>query len=145
MTTGMTAAHRGSATTTGTTVARRVSPAAATRRDRAVARPVPPATAGGRATTSASVRRRRLAAVLAMLVLTIVLTVAVGRVGASAQLADPVAGHAVVAPGDTLWDIAVETAPDGVDPREQLAAIRGLNGLDSSAVAPWSVVLLPAR
>lgn len=93
----------------------------------------------------ATLRRRRLVALVALLVLSTLLTMAIGRVGAQAELAEPVAGHAVVAPGDTLWDVAVDTAPNGVDPREQLAAIRGLNGLDSSAVAPWTVVLLPAR
>jgi hypothetical protein len=98
-----------------------------------------------RGVSRASLLRRRIAALLALLLLIIVLTVAVGRVGAEAELADPVAGHAVIAPGDTLWDVAVATAPDGVDPREQLAGIRALNGLDGATLAPWTVVLLPAR
>lgn len=113
----------------------------------AVARAAPLATVAAPVTvlSRATLRRRRLAMLLSLLVLSSLLTVAIGRVGAQAELADPVAGHAVVEPGDTLWDVAVETAPNGVDPREQLAAIRGLNGLDSSAVTPWTVVLLPAR
>ncbi|MFO7778896.1 MAG: hypothetical protein R6V28_11130 [Nitriliruptoraceae bacterium] len=93
----------------------------------------------------AMLRRRRLVALVALVALSILLTVAIGRVGAQAELLDPIAGHAVVAPGDTLWEVAVDTAPSGVDPREQLAAIRGLNGLEGSAVDPWTVVLLPAR
>jgi len=92
-----------------------------------------------------TLRRRRLVVVVALLAFTTLLTMSIGRVGASAELADPVAGHAVVAPGDTLWEVAVDTAPNGVDPREQLAAIQDLNGLDGSALAPWSVVLLPGR
>ncbi len=107
----------------------------------------PAAAADGSSTVvpRATLRRRRLAVLVALLVLSTLLTVAIGRVGAQAELADPAAGHAVVAPGDTLWDVAVDTAPSGVDPREQLAAIQGLNGLDGSAVDPWTVVLLPAR
>jgi hypothetical protein len=92
-----------------------------------------------------TLRRRRLVAVVVLLALSILLTVSIGRVGAEAELADPSAGHAVVAPGDTLWDIAVDTAPNGVDPREQLASIQDLNGLNGSAVDPWTVLLLPAR
>ena len=100
---------------------------------------------GSRGVSRVALVRRRVSALAALLLLVIVLTVAVGRVGAEAELADPVAGHVVIAPGDTLWDVAVATAPDGVDPREQLAAIRALNGLDGTTVGSWSVVLLPAR
>lgn len=92
-----------------------------------------------------TLRRRRLIALVALVALSILLSVLIGRVGAQAELIEPVAGHAVVTPGDTLWDVAVDTAPNGVDPRQHLAAIRALNGLDGSAVAPWTVVLLPAR
>jgi hypothetical protein len=110
-----------------------------------VTAPVTHAVGSMAAVSRTTLRRRRLVAVVTLLALSILLTVAIGRVGAQAELADPVAGHAVVTPGDTLWDVAVDTAPDGVDPREQLAAIQGLNGLDSSAVDPWTVLLLPAR
>lgn len=108
-----------------------------------IARPARPATRAG--VSRAALRRRRLVAVVALLAVATLLTMSVGRVDARAGLADPVAGHAVVTPGDTLWDIAVATAPNGVDPREQLAAIQELNGFDGSAVDPWSVVLVPAR
>jgi hypothetical protein len=74
-----------------------------------------------------------------------VLTALIGRVGAEAELEDKIAGHVVVQPGETLWDVAVATAPDGVDPREQLRAVAELNGLDSSSLDAWSVVLVPAR
>jgi hypothetical protein len=121
-----------------------ISPAVGSSATRA-ARPTSLAVGSSAAVSRATLRRRRLIAVVALLVLSTLLTVAIGRVGAEAELADPVAGHVVVAPGDTLWDVAVESAPDGVDPREQLTAIQGLNGLDSSAVDPWTVLLLPAR
>ncbi|TVP72542.1 MAG: hypothetical protein EA340_03335 [Nitriliruptor sp.] len=93
----------------------------------------------------ATVLRRRLVALAGLVLLLTLLTVAVGRVGAEAELADRVAGHTVLAPGDTLWDVAVSSAPEGVDPREQLSAIRVLNGFEGAAVDAWTVVLLPAR
>lgn len=96
-------------------------------------------------TSDATLLRRRLVALAGLVLLLTLLTVAVGRVGAEAELADRVAGHTVLAPGDTLWDVAVSSAPDGVDPREQLAAIRALNGFDGASVDAWTVVLLPAR
>jgi Tfp pilus assembly protein FimV len=90
-------------------------------------------------------RRRRLGMLAALVLTVFVLTMLIGRVGAEAELADPVAGHVVVEPGQTLWDIAVATAPDGVDPRRQLAALRELNGLDGAHLDVWTVVLIPAR
>ena len=96
--------------------------------------------------TARSTYHRRRVGVLAGLVLPVfALTVLVGRAGAEAELADPVAGHVVVAPGETLWDVAVDTAPDGVDPRRQLAALRELNGFDGGHLDAWAVVLIPAR
>lgn len=92
-----------------------------------------------------TVLRRRLVALAGLVLVLTLVTVAVGRVGAEAELADRVAGHAVLGPGDTLWDVAVSSAPDGVDPREQLAAIRVLNGFEDASVDAWTVVLLPAR
>jgi hypothetical protein len=89
--------------------------------------------------------RRRTVAVLALLALAFALTVAIGRVGAQAELADKVAGHVVVEPGQTLWDVAAATAPAGVDVRDQLAALEALNGLRAHEVDAWTVVLLPAR
>lgn len=93
----------------------------------------------------ATVVRRRSMALAVFLVAAFLLTVAIGRVGAEAELADPVAGHAVIEPGQTLWGIAVDTAPEDVDPRQQLRAIQDLNGLTTADVAAWTVVLLPAR
>lgn len=87
----------------------------------------------------------RVGAVLVLVVLVFLVTVAVGRVGAEAELADPVGGHAVVEPGSSLWAVAVETAPPGADPRAQLDAIRDLNGIRGSDIAAWTVVLLPAH
>lgn len=88
-------------------------------------------------------RRRAVVACVAVLV-------AVTLLGATrGVLAQPeaevAAGHVVLAPGETLWDVAVRSAPVGVDPREQLDAIRRLNGFGSAALDAWTVVLIPAR
>lgn len=95
--------------------------------------------------TRASGWRRRIGAVLVVVTLLVLLVAAIGGMGASADLEDRVAGHVVLEPGETLWDVAVSTAPDGMDPRAQLAEIKDLNGFDTASVDAWTVVLLPAR
>ena len=95
--------------------------------------------------TRASSWRRRAGALLLMLVVVAMLIAAVGQIGASADLEDRVAGHVVIEPGETLWDVAAATAPEGMDTRAQLAAIEELNGIRASDVDAWTVVLLPAR
>lgn len=95
--------------------------------------------------TRAAAWRRRAGALLALVLLAFLLTVAVGAVTADAELADPVAGTVTIGPGETLWEVASATAPEGVGVREQLGAIVALNGFDGSALEPWTVVLLPAR
>jgi hypothetical protein len=110
-----------------------------------VGRPAASAAAPAATTSASTIWRRRIVAVLALVLLAFVLTVAIGRVGAGADLDDPVAGHVVVAPGETLWDVAAATAPPGVDVRRQLADLEALNGVSSSEVAAWTVILIPAR
>lgn len=87
------------------------------------------------------VRRRRLAALVAALVLALVVAAAVQAVVLLADVASspapealdtgtaqPVAGQVyVVQPGDTLWSIAAEIAPDR-DPRAVVEALRAANG-----------------
>ena len=86
---------------------------------------------------------RRLAVILAAALL---LGVGVASVAAaSSDRAEPVAaGHVVLQPGETLWDIAVRSAPAGVDPRRQLDTLRRLNGFGPGALDAWTVVLIPA-
>lgn len=48
----------------------------------------------------------------------------------------------VVQPGETLWSIASEVAP-AADPRETLAVIRDLNGMQGSTVVPGQSVVVP--
>ena len=86
-------------------------------------------------------RRQRLAVLAVLLALGLIV---LGWSGADAQLVDEAAASVVVSPGETLWDVAVATAPDGVDPRAQLRELMALNGFDSSGVPAWTVVLVPA-
>ena len=89
--------------------------------------------------------RRRLMLVVGLLFVGLLLLGVFGQVGASADLADRVDGHVIVEPGQTLWDVALMTAPDGVDARAHLAAIEDLNGVRADDVQAWNVILLPAR
>lgn len=95
--------------------------------------------------SAAVIWRRRAVAILGLIVVVFLLTVAIGRVGAEAELQDKVAGHVVVQPGQSLWEVAVATAPEGMDARRHLDEVVKLNGFTSSQVDAWTVVLLPAR
>ncbi|MFP4634711.1 MAG: hypothetical protein ACLFRD_02520 [Nitriliruptoraceae bacterium] len=95
-------------------------------------------------TPRAIYRRRRILVVAVLVALVLLVGVVLGRATAQAELEDPVGGQHVVEPGQTLWEVALETAPDGVDPREQLADLRELNALDGGMVEAWTVLLLPA-
>lgn len=86
--------------------------------------------------------RRRLTVVAGLLAAALALTLLIGNAGAQAGLEDRVAGHVVVQPGQTLWEVATAHAPSGTDPRAYLSELRELNGLDGD-VAAWTVVLLP--
>ncbi|MDP8929765.1 MAG: hypothetical protein M3O70_14640 [Actinomycetota bacterium] len=104
-----------------------------------------------RVLASANCRHCRLRAVLGKhplgLTFAVVgLVVALAAAGGGAQ-ADPahsdVVGHVTVAPGQTLWGIAVAHAPAGTDPRAYLLRLRDVNGLDGRPVPAWTVVFLP--
>ena len=84
--------------------------------------------------------------VLATVAVAVALAVS-GLVGATTSGAGEleVAGHVVLQPGETLWDVAVRSAPAGVDPRRQLDDIRRVNGFGPGAHDAWTVVLIPAR
>ena len=108
---------------------------------------VAPATAPDlRLVAPARVAPRWRTAVLAAVVLAALLvlggTVAAAAGSGTGDLA--VAGHVVLQPGETLWDVAVRSAPAGVDPRRQLDDIRRVNGFRSGTLDAWTVVLIPA-
>jgi hypothetical protein len=91
-------------------------------------------------------RVRLLGIVAGIVVLAVVMFTLGAMIGArTSEAAAPpeIVGTATVAPGGTLWDIAVTHAPDGTDPRAYLEELRRVNGLGSD-IAPWTVVLLPA-
>ncbi len=46
--------------------------------------------------------------------------------------------------GDTLWEVAVAQGPEGADPRQVVAAIRRINGLEGSLIRPGEVLRIPA-
>jgi hypothetical protein len=89
--------------------------------------------------------RRPRIGVVASAVVAVALAVGL-TLGATAVSAPaPTVGtHVVLQPGETLWDVAVRSAPPGVDARRQLADIRRLNGFQGGAIEAWTVVLLPA-
>jgi hypothetical protein len=100
----------------------------------ATLRLVAPRARGGRRTVV------RVAAALLVAVLAAVLTLGVAS-ASSPEL--EVGSHVVLQPGETLWDIAVRSAPPGVDARRQLADIRRINGFGGGSLEAWTVVLLP--
>lgn len=93
---------------------------------------------------SPRVRRNRRFAVLFVLALAVVLAMGAGALVADADGPTAVSQTVTVAPGDTLWDVAVAHTPDGADPRRTLDRIRDLNGLTGSDVPAWTAVVLPA-
>ena len=91
-------------------------------------------------------RRRARAGVVAAAVIALLLAVSGVVIATTAGAGElEVAGHVVLQPGETLWDVAVRSAPAGVDPRRQLDDIRRVNGFGPGAHDAWTVVLIPAR
>ncbi|MFN2556920.1 MAG: hypothetical protein ABR592_08620 [Nitriliruptorales bacterium] len=81
---------------------------------------------------------------LAFVVLGLAVAMLSGHDGADRDVVAGAAGdHVTVAPGQTLWDIAVAHTPPGSDPRAYLLQLREANGLDGRPVPAWTVVLLP--
>lgn len=89
-------------------------------------------------------RRRSLLVTLAAVVVTAALVAGIARPLLAAAESPQAAGHVVLQPGETLWDVAVRSAPADVDPRAQLDALRRLNGFGTGPLDAWTVVLVPA-
>jgi LysM domain len=51
--------------------------------------------------------------------------------------------HAVVQPGDTIWDIAAPHVPEGMSLQDYVAEVLLLNDVDPAALEPGSVLDLP--
>lgn len=88
--------------------------------------------------------RRRIVAVAVVPVVLLALGSGISRLVAAPIAVPQAGGSAVVEPGDTLWDLAVEHTPTGEDVRVTLRDIQLLNGFESATVPAWTVVLLPA-
>lgn len=56
---------------------------------------------------------------------------------------DSISVHVFVAPGDTLWEIAADRAPSGVDLRYAVYQLRELNGLASANLRVGQRIQLP--
>ena len=104
-------------------------------------RPVHPASAGVRLTA-----RGRLALLVASSVFLLLVVLFSGQLSADAGTSAGQQGRAtgvvVVQPGETLWQIAREVAPQA-DPRETVALIRSLNGLDDSSIEAGQSIVVP--
>jgi LysM repeat protein len=48
-----------------------------------------------------------------------------------------------VRPGDTLWGIALEHGPDGMDTRAIISTIERINGLDGGVLQAGAVLEIP--
>lgn len=90
-------------------------------------------------------RRGRLV-VLALVSLVALALIVVGAASVSAATssgAPATTSTVVVQPGQTLWEVAEQVAPDR-DPREVIKRISDLNALSSSVVAPGQALSIPA-
>lgn len=88
-------------------------------------------------------RRGRL--VVLLVGVFVLLAIGVAFAGVSLASEEPEAtGTLVVAPGDTLWDIATELS-DGGDVRETMRHIEQLNSLDSVALAAGQRLDVPVE
>lgn len=96
------------------------------------------------ATPAAVYRRRRVVAALLVVGLLVGLGLGLTALIPDAPPMPAATTTAMLAPGDTLWDVAVAVTPPGGDPRVTLEQIRELNGLGTDPVPAWTTVLVPA-
>jgi len=93
--------------------------------------------------TRAVYRRRRLAVLIALVLLVGgLLTALAGQSGAApAHAPEPLLS--VVGVGDTVLDLVRPLAPEGTDPRAFAADVLHASGLDGRAVRPGAVLRVP--
>jgi len=91
-------------------------------------------------------RRGRFALVLSVMVALVVAGFGLGRSESlAAGRVHPAAPHTVVvAPGETLWAVAVRAEPHA-DPRLVVAEIEARNHLRTAAVEPGEQLVVPSR
>ena len=86
----------------------------------------------------AKYRRRRLGALL------VAAALATGVYAGGVAWAEPQPVHYTVAPGDTLWEIAIEHTAPWEDPRPKVEAIREANDLSGYEIYPGMSLTLPS-
>jgi len=111
----------------------------------AIRRPARTARADAAARPSGLHLTRRGRLVVLLLAVTIVLgaTFAATRADAGGPVSAPVVERYVVAPGDTLWEIAVGLAKPGEDLRDVVREVQLLNRLPSAGLTAGQAILLP--
>jgi LysM repeat protein len=90
-------------------------------------------------TTTASVRLRALFIISITVVVVLLLLASAGS--ASGEVTDTYDYR--VKSGDTLWEIAAEHGPDGVDRRRIVAVIEKINDLATSGLQAGQVIEIP--
>jgi LysM domain len=107
----------------------------------------PAARRAGRGASVRLTRRGRL--VLVVVALTAVLVagffLGAGSVATQERGTSPATEVVMVAPGETLWDIASRITPSGDDVRDTMYDIKRLNALSSSALDAGQRIRVPAE
>jgi hypothetical protein len=93
-------------------------------------------------------RRRRIAVVAVVLLLAVAgwlvaLLLALPLHSDARLAAAPPSEQVVVAPGDTIWDVARAHAPEGVDPLVYVAQVVEHNGVEATSLTTGMVLELP--
>ncbi|MDQ4105849.1 MAG: LysM peptidoglycan-binding domain-containing protein [Actinomycetota bacterium] len=88
-------------------------------------------------TTRVTYRRRRIGALLVLIALVFALYVVRGASAGSPP------SYYTVAPGDTVWSIALDHYPPREDPRPRVEDIREANGLPDFHIYPGMRLELP--
>ena len=110
---------------------------------RAAVRPIRPAQNQAQAPMRLTVRCRRVVALLALLPIAIAMFF-LGTRSAEAMDAAPKTAIVIVEAGQTLWDVAVEVAPDE-DPRATIWTIREMNHLQTSEILAGQALTVPVN
>ena len=98
---------------------------------------------------ASSASSRRAGALLVVIALAAVFTLAIGMLAmGQASLDAAIASRdrieIVVDAGDTLWGIASDHAVDGLSTQDTVDVVRAWNGLTSSSLTPGTTLVVPA-
>ena len=87
--------------------------------------------------------RRRIAAVLVIGVVALVVSGLWAMRSEASSDTGPLEATVVVAPGETVWEIANEYVPAGAHPQAYVARVLRYNNVDAASVQPGTVLRLP--